>query len=60
MKKTISLTLLLINAFVVTVAQNSLNELVFGEDGGITFSVEKVTPPDEPLFVMSGRAVAEH
>lgn len=60
MKKTISLTLLLINAFVVTVAQNSINELVFGEDGGITFSVEKVTPPDEPLFVMSGRAVAEH
>ena len=60
MKKNISLTLLLINAFVVTVAQNSINELVFGEDGGITFSVEKVTPPDEPLFVMSGRAVAEH
>ena len=60
MKKALSLALLFINAFVVTVAQNSLAELVFGEDGGITFSVEKVTPPDEPLFVMSGRAVAEH
>ena len=59
MKKAISLTLLLINAFAFTAAQKSLTEVIFGENGGITFSVEKVTPPEDHLFVMSGRAVAE-
>lgn len=57
MRKVLVLTLLLIETFAV--AQNRLTELIFGKDGGITFSVEKVTPPDEPLDVISGREVAE-